>query len=216
MIIGKGQPAQLMQLINQNKGYLKTIREYVPFANVGEIYIVKDLINFLTQTNESGAYDAIVKSSDYFKKAIGYAQAYNPTFDENKLILLVQTVFANTIKQKQMSVGELLDVLRRSNELIENQERKNKNLSRKILDLLDLEKSTLLSAKDTAKLTAGHAKAKYQKVADVISNITKSYDTRFAVNIDVDLLRKLVLSNLDAEDLGNLLAQQLVRQEFTL
>lgn len=206
MIIGKNQPQdQMMGLIAEYKGNLNAIREYVPNADIQEINIVNGLINFLSAKDEDAAYKAIVSGNEDFKRAIGYAQSYNPAFNEIKIKELSVDFYAKAQIQKQQSPAELLQHMRKYQQLVQNQMEEKEKLSQKVVDLLDLEKSTLYHATSKMRLTAHGTKAQFERAAKMLNDLTSGPNKKIASDINVEKLSKLVLSEFNDQDIKTML-----------
>lgn len=95
-----------LNIVKRYSNIPEQIAEYIPGANIEEIYIVKDLKKFLSSKTEEEATNAIKNASGYFQNTIGYRPYI---FDETQLDALVREVAAKAAKQKQMSKQELLN-----------------------------------------------------------------------------------------------------------
>ena len=158
-----------MDVINQYKIESKSVLEYVPTANIEEIYIVNGLKHFLECTTGRQAYDAIRNTNNtYFQKAIGFQMA-TLSFDEQKLKQLVKNISLASSKQKQMSASELLTQMDAYQKLVMSQEAEKSNLSYQNHVLMSMTESVLQQGLNSAKLIgASKTKDKFRTAIDLM------------------------------------------------
>ena len=112
----------LFDVVQGYKTEWASIKDYIPDADITEIYIVDGLKQFLGVKREVDAFGAIIEGNGYFKHAIGFDPHVRWLHDPEKMRALVQKYAKAAIIQKQNMPEDARKQMRKWEELFWKQE----------------------------------------------------------------------------------------------
>ena len=153
------QTQNIIHIVNGYAIECNSIRNYVPDADVKEIYIVNGLKKFLDSNTEIEATGAIIEGNGYFQEAIGYDPSHS-LFDSERLKALVKKYAVAAVAQKQMSTEQLLAQMRDYQALVLKQESEKSDLSVQVHTLNNLVEATVQNGINNASVIKGRSTKK--------------------------------------------------------